>query len=174
MSLIYITGNAGTGKSTVCVELQERGYDAYDEAGIAAWYDKTTGEKIEWPHTVEDRTRKWYSKHIFKMSRAKVEQLAEAARSKTIFLCGQTFHDHEVWDLFDKTIYLTLSQEILKQRLAARTNSLYGKAPDELADILGWHGSLIEIHRKHGAIMVDAAQPLGRIVDEILSKTIEK
>ena len=48
MSLIFITGVAGSGKSAVCKELVARGFEAYDtdNDGMTAWVIKETDEKV--------------------------------------------------------------------------------------------------------------------------------
>lgn len=45
MSLYFITGSPGTGKSEVCRQLNARGYEAYDtdSAGFAQWKNLETG-----------------------------------------------------------------------------------------------------------------------------------
>jgi dephospho-CoA kinase len=171
MALIYITGNAGVGKSTICKEFQKRGYDAHDidEDGITAWYDKITGEQVNWPRDASGRSKEWFDKHAFKMVPARIQQFAKAAKNKTIFLCGQSIHDHEIWDLFDQIIYMAVDKQTLKNRLATRTTNEFGKTPAELEHILAVHDSFQEKHEEHGAITIDAGKSLGEIVDKILS-----
>jgi dephospho-CoA kinase len=45
MSLIYVTGNSGAGKSVVAHELQRRGYEAHevDRDGNAVWAGTPSG-----------------------------------------------------------------------------------------------------------------------------------
>ena len=57
------------------------------------------------------------------------------------------------------------------KRLASRTNNDYGKHPDDLKDILGWNETTDERMASYGAIIVNAEQPLGSVVDEIIEKT---
>ena len=90
MSLIYITGNSGAGKSSIRKELQRRGYEAHDtdDDGITAWVHKATNKLAERPENESDRTKEWYDQHEWKMSRQKVEEFAASAKDKLIFLCG--------------------------------------------------------------------------------------
>ena len=44
MTLIYITGVAGVGKTTVLNELKRRGYEAYDaDENLSSWELKSPG-----------------------------------------------------------------------------------------------------------------------------------
>ncbi len=172
MPLIYITGNAGAGKTTVCRELQKHGYAAFDidEGGITAWYDRATGERVEYPKHDEQRTKQWNDDHAFRMVRSRIEQFAKDAQQKTIFLCGQSIHDEEVWDLFDQILFLAVDEETLKYRLATRPGNVFGKTSGELAAIMEVHKPFQEKHHKHGAVMIHALQPIDSVVSEILDK----
>lgn len=172
MPLIYITGNAGAGKSTICQELKRLEYEAHDidDNGITAWYDKDTGQQVEWPKVAENRTKAWIQQHEFKMVSAIVKEFAKAAQNKPIFLCGQSIHDHEIWDLFDKTFYLELDKETLKYRLSTRTTNDFGKTSAELAAILEVHDTFREKHAQNGAILIDAHKSPEQIVNQILQK----
>lgn len=170
MPLIHITGNAGAGKTTVCRGLRKRGYEAFDidEDGITAWYDRATGDRVEYPKDDEQRTKAWNDAHAYKMNRSRIEQFAEDARQKTIFLCGQSIHDEEVWDLFDQIFFLVVDKETLKHRLATREGNVFGKTSGELAAIMEVHRPFQEKHQQHGAVMINALQPIESIVNEIL------
>lgn len=170
MSLIYVTGNSGVGKSSVRKELQKLGYEAHDtdEDGITSWRHKTTGELADRPTEERDRTNAWYEHHEWIMSRERVQELADRAINKTIFLCGAVSNTDEVLDLFGEVIYLAVDGDTLRKRLTTRTTNDFGKAPDELTNILGWHDWLEEQYKDRGAMMVDATRPLSDVVDDII------
>jgi dephospho-CoA kinase len=171
MPLVYITGNSGAGKSAVRKELILRGYEAHDtdENDISSWQNKYTGNIVERPLIETDRTNAWYSEHDWNMSRNKIDNLAKQANDKLIFLCGSTSNADEMLGFFNKVYYLSVDKDTLKERLTSRTSNDFGKAPDELNNILGWHMSLEERYKNHGAHLIDATQPINSIVDEILS-----
>lgn len=170
MPLIYLTGNSGAGKSTIRKELSRRGYEAHDtdENDVSSWQNKLTGKTVERPEFEADRTKEWYDKHDWNMSREKVENLQDVAKDKIVFLCGSTSNADEMIDLFDKVYYLSIDQDTLKKRLLTRTDNDFGKAPDELANITGWHDSLEARYRGHGAEMLDASKSVKEVVDLIL------
>lgn len=171
MALIYITGNSGAGKSSVCKELGRRGYETHDtdENDISSWQHNATGKTVERPSDEKERTTKWYAEHDWNMSRLKVEKLAKLATQKLVFLCGSTSNADEMLDLFEKVFYLSVDEDTLKKRLLVRTDNDFGKAPDELQNILGWHKSLEDRYKKHEAMLLDATKPIGAVVDDIMS-----
>jgi len=170
MPLTYVTGNSGAGKSSVRKELQRRGYEAHDtdDDGITTWINKTTGQAVERPEDENSRTKEWYDQHEWKMSRQKVEAFAARAKNKPIFLCGSPSNADDMLDLYDKVVCLVVDKETLKNRIAGRTDHDFGKAPHELASILGWHDSFQDRYRDMGAVMINALQPVEKVVDEIL------
>src|SRR5688572_3851692 len=145
MPLIYITGPSGAGKSTVRNELTARGYEAHDtdEDGLSAWYDNQTLEPVEFLKA-PDRPADWFEKHDFRLSAERVKELADRAKNKLIFLCGIPANDKEFRDYYDKVICLVIDKETMQQRVTERTTNNFGKSPDELAQMLYWHGKMLE------------------------------
>jgi thymidylate kinase len=175
MSLIFITGIAGSGKSTVLDELRSRGYEAYgtDEDGMAHWHDNTTGymhpkSSIKTEH----RTPDFIKNNRWKISRKIVGDLALKAQEKPIFLCGVASNDDEIWDLFSGVFALVVDEATLRQRLSNRTTNDYGKAQHELEQTLEQHANSEGIYKKFGYIAIDATQPLGVVVDSILAQAL--
>jgi len=171
MPLIYITGPSGAGKSTVRNELIKRDYEAYDtdEDGMSGWYDNQTLEPVERPEE-KDRPADWYKKHDYRMSAERVRELAEQAKTKLIFVCGIPANDNEFREYYDKIICLVIDEETMKQRVATRTTNEFGKSSDELKLMLYWHGKMLERYKEWGATMIDAAQPLDNVVDEVIKE----
>lgn len=106
MSLFYITGISGSGKSAVRKELLRRGYAAYgiDEDGLSFFYHNETGEATPSNLTAAERTPEWRALHTWKVSSARVKELAQTAENRSVFLCGTAANDNEAWDLFANII----------------------------------------------------------------------
>ncbi len=173
MPLIYVTGIETAGKTSSCNELKRLGYEAHDiDDGIAHYYNKVTGKQSEWLSSEEARTQAWHDQNDYMMDREQVEKFKEAAKDKTIFLCGTTQSDEVVLDLFDKVIYLYLNEATLKQRMNSRHGGEFGFAPHEQEAILGWHKSSEAAYRKRGATMIDATQPLNTVVEKIIAAVV--
>lgn len=171
MSLIFVTGISGSGKSEVLKELRARGHKAYgtDEDGIAAFYDRTSGLIAGHPDRPEHRTPEWRAKHVWKAQRDNVEKLADSAKDKSVFLCGSVENDNEFWDLFSKVVSLVIDEKTLRHRIATRTNNNFGQNPHELTAILGWQKTAEQDYRRFGAEIIDATQPVDKVVDDILA-----
>lgn len=173
MPLIYITGMSGSGKSSVLRELEALGYATYgvDELGYADWVDRQTGEIIPFSND-EDSVdiHEWYIKHRWVLSKDRIGQLKKQvdADDKLAFLGGMSEGIDEVWRYFDKVFLLTTDIETIQERIANRTDNDFGKAPDEMAEIISALEPYETKCKKLGAISIDATQPLENVVDEIL------
>lgn len=171
MPLIYVTGISGAGKSTVCGELQARGFAAFDsdEGGLSLWHDNDTGTAFFKKLTTAERTPEFNARHTWKLMRPRVEELAALARTQPVFLCGSAANDIEVWDLIDIPVALVLDEETLRRRILTRTTNDFGKSDHEWASILRWQRGAQENYRRIGHVLVDATRPLDEVVEAILA-----
>jgi adenylate kinase family enzyme len=173
MSLFFVTGISGSGKSTITHELRARGYEAYDtdDDGFARWQNDKTGY-IHPKSSVkkEDRTAEFLKEHSWKVQRDQVEELALKAKDKPIFLCGVVGNTADFLDLFKAVFALTLDEATIKHRLTNRTNNNWGKQPHELKQTLSYQDYLNDLYQKMGFIEIDATQPVKTVVDTILQK----
>jgi len=169
MALVYITGIPGTGKSTVREELAKRGYKAYDtDDGLAAFYHNDSGKEVVRPTRASDRTRAWRAHHTWKISRDKVERLLAGSKDKTVFLCGTVSNDDEVRDLFSKVVALVVDEDTLMKRITSRSGDAFGKASHELEVAAQLVKTAEQDYRKSGAIIINGAQSVKSIADQIL------
>ena len=173
MALFFITGIAGTGKSTILEELTSRGFEAYgvDEHGFAFWHNINSGyvhpkSSVKTHH----RTPEFLKAHSWKISRQMVKDLAEKSKGKIVFLCGVAMNDDEIWDLFSGVFALTIDQDTLKHRLATRTTNDYGKAKHELELTLDQHSVSSELYKKYNYTILDATKPIQQLVDLIVQQ----
>jgi len=172
MSLLYVTGQPGTGKSAVRSELRARGYHArgVDEDGYASWVNRTAGTIDDFPNDDPDLDfHAWYRAHEWILSAERIETLSReaAAMGQPVFLCGIAAGEDTVWHLFDKVLALVADVPTLTERIGARGNK-FGQAPEELAAILRWHVGYEARYRRFGAVIIDAERPLGSVIDDIL------
>jgi hypothetical protein len=172
MPLIFVTGNAGAGKSTVREELGRRGASAYDtdEDEIAQWTDKVTGEVT--PLLAEaHRTPAFLAQNDWKADPERVRQLAEEGEQGPVFLCGSIGNEGEVWPFFEKVILLSIDKATMRHRPLTRTAHDFGTKPHELELVLAWNKAIDEHYLRRGAIMIDARRPPRVVVDEILHRS---
>jgi cytidylate kinase len=138
MKSILITGVPGSGKSSVCTELQRRGYEAYDIEnieGLFKMYKKDTGEEfIEYVNDAE---------HILNADwRCDLNELQKliATQTKEIgFYCGFASNIKEILPLFSSVYLLNPSNEEVHKRLRTREGSgVMGGSEESRQAVLGW------------------------------------
>jgi dephospho-CoA kinase len=171
MALIYITGMPSAGKSTIRQKLQQKGFVAYGgaEDKLAAFYDNQTGKRIDQWVEAKDRTPAWNKRHTWKIPRKTIEKLKHANDGKVVFVCATTRNDKaELLDLFDEVIALTIDEDTLKHRLATRTNNDVGKTQHELETLTERQKTAQAEYQQLGAHLIDATQPIDKVVQEIL------
>jgi uridine kinase len=168
MSLVWVTGNSGTGKSTVCEQLEARGHIALDADGdgFSRWIDRDTGEVVADPP--DPVPAGWLDRYGWAIVRERVEALAEESRSHVAFLCGSAENEADVRDLFDLVVCLVIDEDTLRHRLATRTTNTFGQHPEELAAALKWNPRMRAIYERRGASIIDASQPLTEVVDRVI------
>jgi dephospho-CoA kinase len=168
VGLVWITGNAGTGKSELCTALARRGCRTIDsDLGMAVWENRTTGDFIR-AEEAGRVSQRWFADHRWVLPRSRVEDVARTATAQSVFLCGLVQNDEELWDLFDVTICLVLDDVTIRERIARRTGNPFGKAPAELEAILAINGPLVARYTDLGATLIDASRPVEEVADDVV------
>jgi hypothetical protein len=169
MALVWVTGNSGTGKSTVCSFLQDQGRQAFDSDsdGYCHWFDRTTGEPVEDPP--DPVPAGWLDSFGWHIDRVKVEELAVESRDTTAFLCGNVENEGEVLDLFDLVVCLLVDDDALRRRIETRTNNAFGQHPEELAAIMWWNPRMEAKYQQIGATILDGTRPQAEIAHAVLA-----
>lgn len=111
MSLCFVTGVSGTGKSAVLRELRVRGCltRGVDEDGYADWVSRRTGLAEVIPRDdPEFDIHAWYRAHDWVLNARRVSVLSRAAArcGRPVFLCGSALGEAGVWHLFDRVVAL--------------------------------------------------------------------
>ena len=141
-----ISGLPGTGKTSVCKEFQLRGFHAIDA-------DKAFGFQTENGWTWRDE---------------ELNGVLDDGASEVLFICGSASNRDEYIHRFTKVFILYVDNETLKTRLTNRTNNNFGKDPAVLARQLKLNEGVKEYSTKRGRVLIDATQPVNKVVDEIL------
>ena len=154
-----IDGVSCAGKTTVCDELQRRGYHAiHGDRELAYWGDPKTGEPVTGCAGAH-RTWMW--------NVAKVSALVADQTHAATFFCGGSRNADRFIDVWDGVFVLAIDLATLNRRLAARPADAWGGSARE-----GEAFARFQHATKHGlptnAIIIDATAPLSSIVDTIL------
>lgn len=151
-----IEGLSGTGKTTVCDELQRRGYHAIHGDRVLSYQgDPETGEPLDgFAH----------EHHIWNID--KVRSFAADNDSTLTFFCGGSRNFHHFIDLFDEVFVLEVDLDTLNRRLTARSGDEFGAKADQRAFVEQLHQTKQDVPA--GGITIDATVPIEQVVDRIL------
>lgn len=168
---IFVTGVAGSGKSTVSQELNKLGYKAYDIEddvyGLFVMVRKDTGE----PYTDYDNS------DIAKVNNArwvcdldKLKALIDTQNEDMAFYCGIAHDNKKLIPLFSKSILLQVSPEVLDSRLLTREgtdNFANTKAGRER--VLSWKDEFEQKMIQAGMLPINADSSAEQVAKDILN-----
>lgn len=153
---ILIEGVSGTGKTSVCTELQRRGYQAiHGDRELAYQGNPETGIPTD------GRT---HEHHIWNVN--KVKELIANQDHAITFFCGGSRNFSKFIGLFDRVFILEIDLQTLHQRLDERPADEWGAKPQERELITRLHQTREDIPKT--GIIIDATAPLSKVVDRIL------
>lgn len=151
-----VEGVSGTGKTSVCEELQRRGYHAiHGDRELAYQGDPETGAPTD-GFTHEH--------HIWHLE--KVKALIANQVEAVTFFCGGSRNFSKFMDLFDGVFVLEVDIHTLNQRLDARPENEWGAKQAERDLIARLHQTKEDLPKN--GIIIDATAPLAHVVDEIV------
>lgn len=165
--LYLITGTSGTGKSTVCSILEQKGIRTVDGDSIARWVNCETGMI---PQETYPTNAAWVHKHFWEWNSAKIKNLYDEAEKELIVLAGSADHMDTYWPLFRRVFLLELSADETKERVLSRDTHDYGKGEGQLEVILAWKKELSDIAEANGVIRIDASPAPEIVTNSILEQ----
>lgn len=157
-----IEGLSGTGKTSVCTELQRRGYHAvHGDRELAYQGDPQTGEPT---NTAA------HEHHIWDVE--KVKALVADRGEPATFFCGGSRNFARFIDLFDEVFVLDVDLDTVNRRLDGRADEEWGGGkPVGRERIARWHHTREDVPRN--GVVIDAT-PLADVVDEILRHVVAR
>jgi shikimate kinase len=157
---VLLTGMSGVGKSTVVAELARRGYRAID---------LDCDEWSEWVEMAGDDGVEPGRDWVWRADR--VRELLSADGEGVLFVSGTSVNQGTFYPLLDHVILLSAPTLVIVERLATRTTNDYGKAPDELARVLGHIETVEPLLRRGASAEVDTSAPVDEVVEVVLQLT---
>lgn len=168
MAKFYITGIAGTGKSSIIAELNKRCIKALDidTPEFCYWMNKN-GEKAKYENGVG---KKWIEKYDYLCDKGKLRTLLDSQKDNLVFIAGIADNQDEYLDWFDKVFILQCDQDVLLDRLINRDTNNFAKEKSEQEYVLNSYEEFVENLRKKGAIPINSAGTVQEVTDQILSQ----
>ena len=161
---VFITGVAGTGKSTISKELNKRGVfsiDFSDHPEFRYWRDRTTKQKVEYA-AANDKT--WFDRNESVCDFDKLKEVLD--QHENIVITGVATGTEHL-SLFDKVLLLQSSPETIIHRLETR-DRVFGKTKAEQDHVLEWQKEFDPELLAHGAISINTEESLSVVVDKVL------
>jgi hypothetical protein len=158
-SNFLIDGVSGTGKTSVCKELERRGYHAiHGDRELAYQGDPETGEPTDgFAH----------EHHIWYVDTVKT--FVASQDEAVTFFCGGSRNFAKFIGLFDGVFVLEVDLDTLHRRLDERPDSEWGGGkPTERELVARLHQTGEDIPQN--GISIDATAPIGHVVDEIVRR----
>ncbi len=166
-----IEGVSGTGKTTVAEALQRRGYHVlHGDRELKYRGDPATGKPVSEPvHASERDKAVWQQEHLL-WDVDKVKSVIADHSTAISFFCGGSRNVSTFIALFDGVFVLEVNDlDTLYRRLdarVARDPTDWGGTPAEKELVARLHRTKEDT--PSGGIVIDATQPLGSVVDDIL------
>jgi len=170
---MLITGCSGAGKTTIAAVLARRGLaaiDADDDPLLARTVD-AAGNVVEEEPAAPDLA--WLSQHSWAWDPARLDALIAAAAPATLYVCGGAANELELAGRFTHVFLLEIDEPTMLARIDARRDYHdWGHIGDTREYLRRRLPEIQARLRASGAIPIDATQPLGHVVDAILSHTL--
>lgn len=166
---IFITGVAGSGKSSISKELNKLGYKAYDIEELEGMFKmirRDTGEDFEDYNNADIEKVKnadWIC------DKNKLKELLQKQNDGIMFYCGVASYNDKMIPFFDQTILLKASPEVVRKRLNNRegTDDM-GNTAENREWVLSWKDWWENQMVEQGAIVVDADGSSTEVAQKII------
>ena len=153
MTVVFVTGMSGTGKSTVLAELERRGHRVVDT------------DRGDWTEAVPDPDRG--SDRVWREDR--IDALLDGRSAGVLFLSGCVPNQGRFYPRFDAVVLLSAPVDVVLERVASRRTNDYGKTDVERARIVEDLRTVEPLLRAGATIEIDARRPVGEIADMLES-----
>ena len=156
MRRVLITGMSGSGKSSVIEALSARGYKAIDTDWNPDWEVPPVrgGPDADGPGWV------WREDQI--------GELLATEDGDVLFVSACVPNQSKFYARFDHVVLLSVSPELTLERLMSRTTNPYGKAVEDVAEVLRFKSTVEPTLRSGATEEIDTSIPLDEVVAKIL------
>lgn len=147
MKRVLLTGMSGVGKSTVAEALLARGFRAID---------------TDYGWSVTTPTGEWvWDEH-------RVRELLSTEDGDVLFVAGCASNQIKFYSTFDVIILLSAPASVMIDRIRTRTRNPFGKASEELAQVLSDLDVVEPLLRRGASAELNTDRPLDEVVEDVL------
>lgn len=154
MTIVFVTGMSGTGKSSALAELARRGHRVVDTdyGGWTREAPSPDGRPFE-PLWAEER----------------IDTLLTEHGDEVLFLSGCVANQGAFYPRFDAVVLLSAPADVILERIAGRDTNDYGKTDEQLAFVLEDIAAVEPLLRAGATEEIDTRAPLAEVVDRLES-----
>jgi hypothetical protein len=149
-----VTGMSGAGKSSLLLELADRGYWTVDT------------DYGDYHHTVDGESL-WREDRIDALLSTEPDDNVQI-----LFVAGTTRNQTGFYPRFDHIVLLSAPAAVLVDRLTTRTTNPYGKRPAELAETLEYLATVEPLLRSAATLEVVTTVPTAQVADIVLAHVL--
>ncbi len=169
-----ISGPSGSGKSTVGKALSNRGYKAIEtdsEPGLSSWVHNESKKKLG-PEDLPSQpyTRDWLDQHKWVWDTTRFKEILSENSDDSMFFVGGAHNQMEFSDYFSVKFAMFVDNTTLIKRLQTREPERWKNGFTEIQNMLDWNERWQEWSSSRSFILINGAQPVNKIADQILSK----
>lgn len=169
MPKVFITGQSGSGKTTVLRELARRGYTTYntdDLPGITQLELQETGEPVAWPNGYID-----WNKYSWNWQDSELRKLLD--QDDTVFIGAVVGNQAEYYHLFDYLFALTVNDAELRRRRLNRNERRHNDGDKNIEESVARNRENTAAFIAAGALPIASDRPVSAVVDDILAVIAE-
>ena len=149
---VLVTGMSGNGKSSALVALGELGHRVVETDGAGWWERRFDGAEYD---------RFWREERI--------AALLAGEDERALFVSGTVPNQGRFYDRFDAVVLLSAPEEVVLERVSARTEHDFGKRPGEREKIRRDLAEVEPLLRAGATHEIDTRRPLAEVVDELVA-----
>lgn len=135
MTIIFLTGLSGVGKSSTLDEMKNRGYHTVDLD--VDYMTVMNGDRL--------------------IDEVKLQKLIDEHEGEALILAGTESNQGKFYKQFAAVILLTADLEVMLERIKDRTNNTYGKLPNERANIIQNYEVILPLLKKNATQIIDTS-----------------
>jgi dephospho-CoA kinase len=147
VTVVFVTGMSGTGKSSALAELACRGHRVVD-TDYGDCIDDTPGSERLW-------------------NESRMDELLTAHEDGVLFVSGCVANQGKFYDRFDAVVLLSAPADVILERVARRGTNDFGKSDAERDEILRDLASVEPLLRRGAIAAIDTRASLDEVVDEL-------